>query len=84
MVKPYTAKELLLEAKKRLDAKDVQISGTAAYRLAQEMDAYGLSLAVAAFEAFGKDNQERGRLLRIPERKRQTDRHVEEALDHED
>ncbi len=82
IVKPYAAHELLQEAKKRLGAH-VQISGTAAYRLAQALDAYGLSLAAAALEALGEDNEDRRR-IRLSDLKRLTDRHVEEALDGED
>ncbi len=80
MVKPYAAREILLEAKKRLGADRVQVSAPAAFRLAQALDAYGLSLAAAAFEALGEDNEERGR-LRLADLKRLTDEHVEEALD---
>ncbi len=80
IVKVYAAREIFLEAKRRLDA-DVHISEVAVFRLGQAMDAYGLALAAAALEAFRKDNEERRRLLRVPARKRLTDRHVEEALD---
>ncbi len=82
IVKPYAAHELLQEAKKRLGADRVQISGTAAFRLAQALDAYGLSLAAAALEALGTDNEDRRR-LRLKDIKRLTDAHVEEALDGE-
>ncbi|MFQ5981732.1 MAG: hypothetical protein ACE5KS_00005 [Woeseiaceae bacterium] len=80
-MKPYTARELLLEAKKRLDAKDVHVSETAAFRLAQALDAYGLSLAAAALEALGADTVERGR-LRLADLKRQAElqRRADEAL----
>ncbi len=82
IVTVHAAREIFLEAKRRLDA-DVHIGELAVFRLAQAMDAYGLALAAAALEAFGEDNEKRRRLLRIPERKRVTDRHVQEALDGE-
>ena len=82
IVKPYAARELLLEAKKRLDAKHVQVSETAAFRLAQALDAWGLAVATAALEALGEDNEDRRR-LRLRDLKRLTDEHVEEALNGE-
>ncbi len=80
IVKRCTARELLLEAKKRLGADHVQISGDAEYRLARALEAYGLSLAAAALEALGENNTDRRR-LRLSDLKRLTDAHVEEALD---
>ena len=82
IVKPYAARELLLEAKKRLGADRVQVSETAAFRLAQALDAYGLSLAAAALAALGADNEDRRR-LRLADLKRLTDAHIEEALNGE-
>ncbi len=80
IVKPYAARTLLLEVKKRLGADHVQVSAEAAVRLAQALEVYGLSLAAATLEAFGEDNQDRRR-LRLSNLKRLTAEHVEEALD---
>ncbi len=83
IVTVHAAREIFLEAKKRLDA-DVHITEVAVFRLAQAMDVYGLALAAAALAAFDGDNTDRRDLLRIPARKRLTDNHVAEALDGED
>ncbi len=83
IVTVHAARELFLEAKKRLEA-DVHIREVAVFRLAQAMDAYGLALAAAALEAFDEDNAKRQRLLRIPARRRLTDDHVQAALEGED
>ena len=80
IVTVHAARELFLEAKRRCDA-DVHITEVAVFRLAQAMDVYGINLAAAALEAFDEDNANRRELLRIPERRRLTDKHVEEALD---
>ncbi len=82
IVTVHAARELFLEAKRQLEV-DVHIREVAVFRLAQAMDVYGLALAAAALAAFRQDNEGRRRLLRIPERKRLTDRHVQEALDGE-
>ncbi len=58
----------------------MQVSETAAFRLAQALDAYGLALAAAAMEGFGVDNEDRQR-VGLSDLKRLTDEHVEEALD---
>ncbi len=83
IVRPFTARQLLLEAKKRMGAKDVHISATAAFRLAQALDAYGLSLAASALEVLGTNNVDR-RQLRLDDLRRLSDEHVEEALDDGD
>ncbi len=79
-VKPYVARTLFLEAKKRLGADHVQVSAEAAVRLAQALEAYGLSLAATTLETLGMDNADRRR-LRLSDLKRLTAEHVEEALD---
>lgn len=80
IVTVHAAREIFLEAKRRRDA-DVHISEVAVFRLGQALDAYALALAAAALEAFDEDNANRRELLRIPERRRLTDKHVEEALE---
>ena len=80
IVKRHPARELLSAVKGRLGLDHVQIGEDAVFRLAQAMDAYALSLAAAAFEALGEDNENRRR-LRLADLRRLTDRHVEEALD---
>ncbi len=83
IVKVYAARNLLLEAKKKLGLDDVHVSGAAAFRLAQALDAWGLAMAEAALAALGEDNKDRRR-LRLADLRRLTDRHVEEALNGED
>ncbi len=80
IMKLPAARAIFLEAMRRCDA-DVHISATAAFRLAQAMDEFGLALATRALEALGKDNENRRELLRIPERRRLTDDDVEAALE---
>ncbi len=80
IVTVHAAREVFLEAKRRLGV-DVHIRELAVFRLAQAMDVYALDLAAAALAAFGEDNEKRRRLLRIPERRRLTDKHVKEALE---
>ncbi len=84
IVKFNPAEQLFLKKKRHLGLDDVQIGKDAIFALAQALDAKGLALAEKALKAFLKDNEERRRLLRIPERKRLTDKHVKEALDGED
>lgn len=80
IIKRHPVRELLLAAKRRLGLDDVQVSEDAVFRLAQALEAWGLAVAQAAFEALGEDNEERRR-LRLSALIRLTDEHVEEALD---
>lgn len=82
IVKPYAARNLLLEAKRRRGLDHVQVSDTASFCLAQALETVGRAWAESAFEALGEDNLERGR-LRMDDLKRLTDEHVEEALNGE-
>ncbi len=79
-VTPTAAREILLEAKRKLGLDDTQISGASIYRLSQVMDAYGASLATSALEVLKLENADR-RLLRLDPLRRLSDRHIEEALD---
>ncbi len=80
IVKFHPAENLFLKKKRQLGLDDVQIGKDAIFALAQALDAKGLAWAEEALKAFLKDNEERRRLLRIPELKRLKDKHVTEAL----
>ncbi len=81
IIKRHPARELFLAIKRRRGLDHVQVGEDAVFALAQALEAQGLAWAEGAFAALGEDNEDRRRLLRIPERKRLTDAHVKEALD---
>ncbi len=80
IVKPYAARQLLIQALKDLGLSDVHLSEAAVFRLAQAIEAYGRDLSRGALRAFLGENDDRERLS-IPRLRRLRDEDVEEALD---
>ncbi len=80
IVKPYAARQLLIQALRDLDLDDVQLSEAAVFRLAQAIETYGKNLSKRVLQAFLEENDTR-QGLKLFQLRRLTDDAVEEALD---
>lgn len=79
IVKPYAARNLLIEALAELGLVDIQLSEAAVFRLAQALEGYGMDVAKMALEQFLEENDKRQQ-LRIRKLRRLGDEQIEEAL----